>query len=177
MSTAEDLDALERRVGEKWMTAVAARMPHCDFPDNPFDSTDWLAVASPMPSGVPQFPREQWVSYPDMRTVALLIVDRMLDLDLTDEQWTQVCFVMQYGGKTRVVAQRYRRREDGMKHRWYLFKLLFVRPFWRGFCNTLGIAQVRRRVETPEESMQAVKDELRLCWEAEHRPDCPNYPT
>lgn len=102
MSTVEDLDALERRVSEKWIAAAAARMPQWDLPDNPFDSTEWLGDVSAIPSDVPQFPREQWASYPNRRTVTLLTVDRMLDLEMTDEQWMQVSFLMQYGGKTRL---------------------------------------------------------------------------
>jgi hypothetical protein len=35
------------------------------------------------------------------------------------------------------------------------------RAFCRGFGNTLGIAQIRRHVETPQESVRAVLAEIR----------------
>jgi len=105
----DDLDVLERRVCEKWVAAAAARMPA-----DAFDPSSWLdgidmsawdeAMKTPLPPGTPQFPREQWASYPAKRTVALMIADRLLDFEeLTDEQWMQLCLLMQYGGKTRLV--------------------------------------------------------------------------
>jgi hypothetical protein len=33
--------------------------------------------------------------------------------------------------------------------------------FWKGFCNTFGIAPVRRYVEPPEESLEAARADLR----------------
>jgi len=41
---------------------------------------------------------------PAKRTVALILAERLLDdaENLTDEQWLQLCLVMQYGGKTRL---------------------------------------------------------------------------
>jgi hypothetical protein len=99
--TAVDLDVLERRVGEKWV-AAAARMPRWELPE--FDMSAWdEAMKTPLPPDVPQFPREQWASYPNRRRVALMIADRLLDFDeLSDEQWVTLCMVMQYGGKTRI---------------------------------------------------------------------------
>jgi hypothetical protein len=108
---AVDLDVLERRVVEKWV-AAAARMPRWELPE--FDMSAWElpefdmsawdeAMKTPLPPGTPQFPREQWASYPNRRRVALMICDRLLDFDeLTDEQWVTLCMVMQYGGKTRI---------------------------------------------------------------------------
>jgi hypothetical protein len=115
----EDLDVLEQRVGEKWAAAAAARMPKWESAE--FDVSEWVDVAKiplpvnafemstvgqPLPPPLPdtpQFPREQWVSYPAKRTAALMVADRLLDFDeLTDEQWIQLCLLMQYGGKTRV---------------------------------------------------------------------------
>jgi hypothetical protein len=97
----EPLEELELRVGGKWVAAAAARTPEWSVPDFEFDMSAWTDVA-PLPPGTMQFPREQWVSYPRRRTMSLLVVDRMLDLDMNDEQWGQVCFLMQYGGKERI---------------------------------------------------------------------------
>lgn len=97
------LEELERRVGEKWVAAAAARTPDWPVPAVEW-SDDWKeAMKKPLPPGTLQFPREQWASYPNQRTVALLIADRLLDFDeLTDEQWMQLGLLMQYGGKTRI---------------------------------------------------------------------------
>lgn len=35
------------------------------------------------------------------------------------------------------------------------------RAFWRGFAGVMGVAPVLRYVETPEESMQAVAEQIR----------------
>lgn len=100
------LDELERRVGEKWVAAAAARMPQWDVPEFDVDWEAWfgtLDTAGALPDDWPQFPREQWARYPAKRTVVLLIADRMLDFDeLTDDQWIELCWLMQYGGKTRI---------------------------------------------------------------------------
>lgn len=95
------LGQLERRVGEKWAAAAAARFP-ADV--DPFDPSDWLGD-EPHAEPVMQFPREQWVSYPNKRTAALIVADNMLNNadDLTDMQWTLLCRIMLYGGKTRIV--------------------------------------------------------------------------
>lgn len=99
-----DLDALERRVTEKWATAAASRIPADVFdPSGWLDGVDMSAWRRNLPPSAPQFPREQWVSYPNKRTVALLIADRLLDFDeLSDEQWATLNVVMLYGGKTRI---------------------------------------------------------------------------
>lgn len=79
-------------------------MPQWEMPDDPFDMSAWLNNAEPLSPAVPQFPREQWASYPTRRTVTLLTCDRLLDKadELTDEQWMDVCLLMQFGGKTRL---------------------------------------------------------------------------
>ena len=91
-----ELDDLERRVGEKFMAAAVELTP--EWPHN-VEMGTWQPMAAP----ALQLPREQWVIYPSRRMVALLIIDRMLDFDsLTDEQWGQVAFLYQYGGRERV---------------------------------------------------------------------------
>lgn len=103
MTTTESLDELESRVTAKWAAAAADRIQ--GFSDI-FDPSAWNTVVdmgADAPSPTMQFPREQWVSYPAKRTVALILADRMLDLDsITDEQWMQVSFIVQYAGKERV---------------------------------------------------------------------------
>lgn len=101
----EQLEELERRVGEKWGAAVAARTPTWPVPDVQFDISTWADVARiGVPAEAPQFPREQFASYPAARTVALILADRLLDdaPDLTEEQWVTLNAVMLYGGKTRL---------------------------------------------------------------------------
>jgi hypothetical protein len=102
----DSLEQLERRVGEKWASAAATR-----FPADAFDPSGWLDGIDAsewgldeLSPGTMQFPREQWASYPNARTVALLTAEAALGRadELTDEQWVTVCMVMQYGGKTRI---------------------------------------------------------------------------
>ena len=45
------------------------------------------------------------------------------------------------------------------------------RAFWRGFSNTFGVFPVVRYVETPEESLLAVRKELREAIELARRHD------
>jgi hypothetical protein len=103
----EDLEELERRVAEKWAAAAAARIGVYS-PGFSFDVAGWFDSLADsgevsMPDDWPQFPREQWVSYPNKRTAALLLADRLLDFDeLDDEQWSTLCLLMHYGGKTRI---------------------------------------------------------------------------
>jgi hypothetical protein len=99
-----DLDELEKRVTEKWVAKASERVSEWAGLDVPFDASLWLQTApgSPLTPPTFQFPREQWISYPAKRTYTLLILDRLLDFDLTDEQWAQACFLMHYGGKERV---------------------------------------------------------------------------
>ena len=94
---------LEERVTRRWLEAVEARTPQWPIPD-PEWSTDWReAMNKPLPLGTMQFPREQWVSYPNRRATALLLADRLLDFeDLTDEQWHTLGMLMLYGGKVRI---------------------------------------------------------------------------
>lgn len=94
---------LEERVTRRWQEAVAARTPQWPMPDVEL-STDWAeAMKTPLPPGTMQFPREQWVSYPNRRAQVLILADRLLDFDeLTDEQWHTLCFLMLYGGKERI---------------------------------------------------------------------------
>lgn len=106
--SAADLDALEHRVRERFVAKSAERVSDWNGIYDGFDASSWLQTSplSPLLPSVPvvQFPREQWVSYPARRTLVLLTVDRLLDLDeLSDEQWVKVCLLMEYGGKTRLV--------------------------------------------------------------------------
>lgn len=101
-TASSDLAELERRVGEKWVAAVAVRLPEFEL----LDLGGWADSASlsfPVTVG-PQFPRETWASYPAKRTVTLLLCEKLLDnaAELTDEQWITLCLAMQYGGKTRL---------------------------------------------------------------------------
>lgn len=94
---------LEQQVTQRWLEAVAARTPQWPMPDMDW-STDWAeAVNKPLPPGTMQFPREQWLSYPNRRAHALILANRLLDFeDLTDEQWHTLGMLMLYGGKERI---------------------------------------------------------------------------
>lgn len=100
-----DLAELERRVGEKFAAKASERISDWDGPfDDPFAAGNWLQTAPGSPvAPTLQFSREQWVSYPTKRLVALMALDHLLDFpELTDEQWSTACLVWWYGGKTRV---------------------------------------------------------------------------
>lgn len=95
-----EFQALEKRVGEKFAAAVAARTPTWPVPDIEYDWAE--AMKKPLPPGTMQFPREQWVAMPAARTTALMLLDRLLDFDLDDSQWLRAGLLWWYGGKTRV---------------------------------------------------------------------------
>lgn len=111
MTVRPDLNDLERSVLEKF---IAARHVDWPLPDDPFDSSSWLADIGSIGTvdvathgaGEPvmQFPREQWIVRPNLRLVTLMLVDRALDMAdrLTDEQWAQVTFLLSFGGKERI---------------------------------------------------------------------------
>lgn len=95
------LDDMEQRVTEKFAAAAFARID----PQWKLDVGEWTFPDfefEPLPPGTPQFPREQWVTYPNRRMVTLTLIDRALDLELTDEQWTQLTFLMGFGGRERI---------------------------------------------------------------------------
>ena len=97
----DELTQLEERVTRKWAQAAASRMPESSFDASAWHDldTEWGGTAL----NAPQFPREQWVSYPAKRTVSLMTCDRMLDFEeLTDEQWMTLSFLMLYGGRERI---------------------------------------------------------------------------
>ena len=82
------LDELEQRVSTKFAAALAERVL-------PFDTSAWLDEDmsitidfKKIPPGTPQFqfPREQWISYPNRRAVVLTILDRLLDVEVPDER-------------------------------------------------------------------------------------------
>lgn len=110
-----DLDELERRVAERFMEK---RCSESDISDAPaFDWTEWLSPMTPpagrtiemSTAGQPlppplQFPRPQWITYPNRRVVILITCDRALDLwdDLTLEQRAQIAFLLEHGGRERI---------------------------------------------------------------------------
>lgn len=104
-----DLAELEEQVGLKWARCAAARLEG-QWPAavaTPFDISEWMVDRSDLPelvSEVPQFPREQWASYPNARTAVLVACDKLLDRGdkLSDDDWFTVCLAMTYGGKTRL---------------------------------------------------------------------------
>lgn len=115
MTATDALADLERRVTEKYAAAAQTRQQ----PDllDAFDPSswsvdldiDWVAVAKAAdasreePSAdLPQFPREQWVTHPHRRTVLLMVIDRYLDLDLTEDDWRAVSWLMAFGGRERI---------------------------------------------------------------------------
>ena len=99
----ETLDQLEQRIGQRWAEATAAHIP-----SDPLDLKDWLASTLTDPqvysSNLPQFPREQWVTYPPRRTVSLLLVDNALNAaeKLTESDWLALAFLMTHGGRERI---------------------------------------------------------------------------
>lgn len=98
-----DLAELETCVTKKWLEAAGNRLAQWMLPENAFDPTEWSeALDEALPPETMQFPRETWASYPAKRAVVLTVADRMLDFELNDEQWAEVCFLMQYGGKTQL---------------------------------------------------------------------------
>lgn len=119
MSATDALAELENQVSDRFLEKVTERLPL-----TPFDPTAWLTgiefgpvidgpACGPIIEGHPsssvdprhqlQFPREQWVVYPNRRAIALSIVARALELEtITDDQWAQIAFLMAYGGKERI---------------------------------------------------------------------------
>lgn len=100
MTDTMDLESLERRVIARYMDKcnVGWKLPDVD----PLDMSDWHT--GPPPADVPQFPREQWIVYPNRRHYVLLIADRMLDFwdDLNDKQRTDVSLLLSFGGRERI---------------------------------------------------------------------------
>jgi len=96
-----DLDELERRVTEKFAAKCAELVPADPFDPSPFDPACW---SSSVDFGQPavQFPREQWVTYPHRRMLALMTADRVLDFELTEEQWMQAGMLVAFGGRERI---------------------------------------------------------------------------
>jgi len=96
----DSLEDLEHRVRERWVAASVDRTPDWPLPDR---IIEWQPTAELTHVAEFQFPREQWVSYPIKRRLALMVADRLLDFEqLTDEQWQQLCQLIHYGGKTRI---------------------------------------------------------------------------
>jgi hypothetical protein len=109
------LEDLERRVRARYAELVSDTVP-----DHVFNPEEWLlgenhysvklfgesfdVAKVPAAQQVPQFPREQWITYPHRRAAILTIVDRSLDLwgSLTQEQRWQINFLLAYGGRERI---------------------------------------------------------------------------
>ncbi|AID58933.1 hypothetical protein PBI_GAIA_114 [Mycobacterium phage Gaia] len=99
----EAVEQLEQRVARKWAQAAYARGA---FDASSFDAGEWFDTNIQWGGegpDVPQFPREQWASYPAKRALVLTMLDRALDSeDVSDELWMTICYAMWYGGKTRI---------------------------------------------------------------------------
>lgn len=103
-------DVLEERVWEKFAAEAKRRGAIWDLPDD--EVAGWAPLRDalkPDPAAPPippekQFPREQWITWPNRRRIALLLCERALDgpEPLDDQRWWQVSFLMQYGGKERI---------------------------------------------------------------------------
>lgn len=108
-SVTDDLEALEHRVVAKFLAAERDRYPDSTMA---FDPTQWDTLVDPAKWGQPrpgrsqypslQFPREKWVTYPTRRMMALLIVDRALDIDLAEEDWHRVSWLLAFGGRQQI---------------------------------------------------------------------------
>ncbi|TQK29396.1 hypothetical protein [Arthrobacter sp. SLBN-53] len=114
----EILDELERRVAARF---IEKRCSESETSETAlaFDWTaEWLnptatalagqtleisTVGKPLPPPL-QFPRPQWITYPNRRVVILITCDRALDLwdDLTLEQRAQIAFLLEHGGRERI---------------------------------------------------------------------------
>lgn len=107
MTETINLDELEKRVGEKFTQAwkdCPQRMilGEAFNPDHWSDnlSDEWAGVTTE-PEPVPQLPREQWVTYPNRRAIALTICETWIDKgwDLSDPTF-MFCYL--YGGRERI---------------------------------------------------------------------------
>lgn len=97
---------LEQRVTARYLDLVRPTIVDAtefDWSEAFFKSGTTGLWAIPEPD-LPQFPREQWVTYPNRRAVTLVLVDRMLDLwdELTDMQKTHVAMLLTCGGRERI---------------------------------------------------------------------------
>lgn len=126
MVNAADVAELEQRVTVRYTEKCAAEWP---IPADPFDpapwfsgvvdpNIDWADVMKDQPSvpvvatitghprtpTTPQFPHEQWITYPNRRYAALLLADRLLDMwdQLDSEQRTNVALLLGIGGRDRI---------------------------------------------------------------------------
>lgn len=99
-----DLEDLEANVGAEYAALLYERMP-----GDPFNVANWFdGSGSADVAGSPQFPREQWVSVPRLRTAVLLIVRRAIELvrerpdgPESDALFQQAGLLYIYGGKVR----------------------------------------------------------------------------
>lgn len=96
----DTLQDLERRVTEKLIAANQAAHP--EWANLPDPMEVWakapLEEMPPLPEGWPQYPREQWVTYPARRAHALILADNAIDHGyLAEAGW-----LVQYAGKERI---------------------------------------------------------------------------
>lgn len=94
--TTIDLAALEERVMRKHLATIAGT----EFDPTTWPTTPPPATDTPAPD-VPQFPREQWVTYPNKRAVILTWCEVWLDhgFDATDPTYL---FLLSVGGRERI---------------------------------------------------------------------------
>lgn len=108
----ETLDELEQRVFARFLETTTGGW---ELPDEPWFN-DWSTLLKPPTEqgqtieittvGQPlQFPQQRWIRFPNRRYVVLLICDRALDLwdALTPEQRAQFAFLIEHGGRERVL--------------------------------------------------------------------------
>lgn len=108
-----DLDALEASVAERYLAAMADKMPTVDFSEWLDDIVPWAEwTKRPLPCDPPihagfefppfptdfQFPREKWITYRNRRAVALTLASALLSHNMLFEAG----WLLMYGGRERV---------------------------------------------------------------------------
>jgi hypothetical protein len=94
----DDLVTVERHVMTRYL-----ELAH-PAPESPFDITRFADVIDQQIPPEHQFPREQWVTHPKRRRIALITIDRALDLweQLTEDQRNTVAFLLWHSGRERI---------------------------------------------------------------------------
>lgn len=100
-ANATELADLEQQVSAKFEALAAERNK---WPEEIYEEPgSWCAATDPgvwlqvmgveAPAGgagtveIPQFPRQRWITHAGRRAVVLTMLNVLLELDLTDEQW------------------------------------------------------------------------------------------